>query len=318
MGAENSVPVKTPVYFLSHGGPNIVEEPESPAYQSLEDIGREITEQVNPKAVVIFSAHWQGRQNGVLVNTAELTDLIYDFYGFPDWYYELKFPHIGSRDLAQNVMSKLEQAGIGFTPVNRGLDHGAWVPLRIAFDPEKNPLRVPIVQVSIFKNEDPDEHYRLGQAVAKLREEGVLIIGSGMAVHNLRDMWYAAGESRPLPYVGSFDDALKRAATAEPSQRQREMSALLKRGDARQAHPSFDHLLPCHVAAGAAGDDIGTQLFTMWETSMSWAQYRFGDLGGNLTTISANLSRVRTTLGSTFNASLIMMGVSGLCFFIVG
>lgn len=289
MGAETALPVRTPVYFLSHGGPSIVEEPESPAYRSLEDVGREITAQVKPKAVIIFSAHWQGRQNGVLVNTAEITDLIYDFYGFPDWYYQLKFPHVGSRDLAQTVMSKLEQAGIGYTPVNRGLDHGAWVPLRIAFDPEKNPLRVPVVQVSIFKNEDPEEHFRLGQAVAKLRTEGVLMICSGMAVHNLRDMWFAAGESRPLPYVGSFDNALKQAATAEPDKRRREMSALLKRGDARQAHPSFDHLLPCHVAAGAAEDDEGTQLFTMLETSMSWAQYRFGDLGGNLTTISANL-----------------------------
>ncbi|KAK7606564.1 Extradiol ring-cleavage dioxygenase, class III enzyme, subunit B [Phyllosticta paracitricarpa] len=196
---------------------------------------------------------------------------------------------MGSRDLAQNVMSKLEQAGIGYTPVDRGLDHGAWVPLRIAFDSEKNLLRVPVVQVSIFKNDGPNEHFRLGQAVAKLREEGVLIHYSGMAVHNLRDMWLAAGESRPLPYVGSFDNALKQAAKAEPGKRPREMSALLKPGDARQAHPSCDHLLPCHVAAVAAENDDGSQLFTMLDTSMSWAQYRFGDLGGNLTAISANL-----------------------------
>ncbi|KAK8166544.1 aromatic ring-opening dioxygenase LigB subunit [Phyllosticta citrichinensis] len=273
--------------------PGIVEEPESPAYQSLEDIAREITEQVKPRAVVIFSAHWQGRQSGGLVNTAEITDVIYEQDAELLWLSGLVLPaQVSARGKPRpgsKCYVKAGTGGIGYTLVDRGLDHGAWVPLRIAFDPEKNPLRVPVVQVCIFKNEDPEEHFRLRQAVAKLREEGVLIICSGMAVHNLRDMWSAAGESRPLPYVGSFDNALKQAVTAEPGKRRREMSALLKRGDARQAHLSFDHLLPCHVAAGAAEEDAGTQLFTMLETSMSWAQYRFGDLGGNLTTISANL-----------------------------
>ncbi|KAF2135218.1 uncharacterized protein K452DRAFT_239772 [Aplosporella prunicola CBS 121167] len=276
-------PARTPVYFLSHGGPNIMEEPDHPAYKKLQDIGKEITSKVKPKAVVIFSAHWQSRNNGVLVNTAEITELIYDFYGFPDSYYNVKYPNVGSRDIAQNVMSKLEQAGVGYTPVSRGLDHGAWVPLLLAFNPEKNPLNVPVVQISLFRQEDPNEHYRLGKAVAALRDENILVICSGMAVHNLRDLWASMGQSQPMPYVNSFDDALKEAATTQPDQRQEAMAALLKRGDARQAHPTFDHLLPIHIAAGAAEDDVGTQLFTMPEGSMSWAQYRFGEAVGNAT-----------------------------------
>ncbi|GME29137.1 Extradiol ring-cleavage dioxygenase class III enzyme subunit B [Neofusicoccum parvum] len=272
---------KTPVYFLSHGGPNLIEEPDHPAYSKLQEIGKEVTSKIKPKAVVIFSAHWQGQNDRVLVNTAEISDLIYDFYGFPDWYYSVKYPHVGSRDVAQNVMSKLEDAGIAYAPVERGLDHGAWLPLLIAFDPEKNPLNVPIVQVSLFKNENPDEHYHLGEAVSALREENILVLASGMAVHNLRDLWNSMGQDQPMPYVSSFDGALRDAATTEPSQRKMKMAELLKRGDARQAHPSFDHLLPIHIAAGAAGNDAGTRLFTMAEGSMSWAQYRFGDVTGN-------------------------------------
>ncbi|KAK0661997.1 Extradiol ring-cleavage dioxygenase [Lasiodiplodia hormozganensis] len=274
---------KTPVYFVSHGGPNLMEDTDHPAYKKLQEIGKEITSKVKPKAVVLFSAHWQGRNDKVLVNTAEITDLIYDFYGFPDWYYSVKYPHVGSRELAQKVMSKLETAGIGYTPVTRGLDHGAWLPLLIAFDPEKNPLNVPIVQVSLFKNENPDEHHRLGEAVASLREENILVLASGMAVHNLRDLWFSMGQDQPLPYVYSFDGALKDATTAEPDQRKAKMAELLKRGDARQAHPTFEHLLPIHIAAGAAGSDLGTRLFTMADGSMSWAQYRFGDLTVNET-----------------------------------
>ncbi|KAF4304077.1 Extradiol ring-cleavage dioxygenase class III enzyme subunit B [Botryosphaeria dothidea] len=238
--------------------------------------------------MVIFSAHWQGQGNRVLVNTAEITDLIYDFYGFPDWYYSVKYPHVGSRNLAQNVMSKLENAGIEYAPVERGLDHGAWLPLLVAFDPKNNPLDVPIVQVSLFKKENPDEHYRLGEAVAALREENILILASGMAVHNLRDLWNSVGQDQPMPYVHSFDEALKKAATTEPDQRKARMAELLKRGDSRQAHPTFDHLLPIYIAAGAAGEDSGTRLFTMADGSMSWAQFRFGDVSTN-NTLAARL-----------------------------
>lgn len=132
------------------------------------------------------------------------------------------------------------------------------------------------MQVSLFNTEDPDQHYRLGQAVARLREENILIIVSGMAVHNLRDLRFTFGNSKPMPYAVSFDEALKEAVTTAPDERQKAMTELLKRPDARQAHPSFEHLLPIHIGAGAAGEDLGKRLWTYPEGSMSWAQYRFG------------------------------------------
>lgn len=147
-----------------------------------------------------------------------------------------------------------------------------------AFDPDDNPLNVPVVQVSLFNTEDPIQHYRLGQAVSRLRDENIQIIVSGMAVHNLRDLRFTAGDPQPLPYTVSFDQALKDAVSTPPAEREKAMAELLRRPDARQAHPSFEHLLPIHIGAGAAGDDLGRRLWTMGEGSMSWAQFRFGDV----------------------------------------
>ncbi|CAL5868969.1 uncharacterized protein PFLUO_LOCUS3197 [Penicillium psychrofluorescens] len=252
---------------------------EHPAYYKLAEIGREITHKVKPRAVVVFSAHWQGGRDTIHVNTAEMTDLIYDFYGFPDHYYKEKFPNVGSKEVSQKVLDSLTQAGIKAKGVERGLDHGVWASFKCAFEPESNPLAVPIVQVSLFDTEDPIQHYRLGQAVSQLRDENILIIVSGMAVHNLRDLRSTFSDPRPLPYAVSFDDALKEAVTTPPAEREKAMAALLKRPDARQAHPSFEHLLPIHVGAGAAGMDLGERLWTLPEGSMSWAQFRFGGLG---------------------------------------
>lgn len=148
-----------------------------------------------------------------------------------------------------------------------------------AFEPEENPLNIPIVQVSLFDTEDPNQHYRLGQAVSALREDNILIIVSGMAVHNLRDLRYTWGNPRPLPYTVSFDEALKKAVTTVPEEREKALAELLKRPDARQAHPTFDHLLPIHVGAGAAGVDLGKRTWTYPEGSMSWSQFRFGEVG---------------------------------------
>jgi 4,5-DOPA dioxygenase extradiol len=148
-----------------------------------------------------------------------------------------------------------------------------------AFDPNTNPLNVPLVQVSLFWNESPVAHLALGRAVAALRNEGIMIIATGMSVHNLRDMQsLPRGEGKPMPYTVSFDRALKEAAEADPSTRDEKMVAVCERPDARQAHPSMDHLMPVFVAAGAAGDDVGRQTWTMHEGSLGWAQYRFGDL----------------------------------------
>ena len=168
----------------------------------------------------------------------------------------------------------------------------------IAFDPNKNPLNVPIVQVSLYDSEDLDQHYRLGRALEGLRDEGILIVGAGMAVHNTRDFRRTMGTGETMPYVNavgkyrvdcglllmlfsytiSFDEALKEAVTSRPEERQTKMAALLRRSDARQAHPSIEHLLPIYVAAGAAGTDVGEAYWNFPEGSLSWSDYRFGKI----------------------------------------
>ncbi|KAI6089644.1 LigB-domain-containing protein [Hypoxylon rubiginosum] len=269
---------KPPVYFFSHGGPNVQYETEHPAYAVLQNIGQEITKKVKPSAVVVFSGHWESNPNVIEVNSAEHTDLIYDFYGFPPEYYQAQYPNKGSPQLASKILDLLTKAGIKAKGVTRGLDHGVWSGFHVAFNPKENPLNVPLVQVSLYSNQDADSHYRLGQAVASLRDEGIVIIGAGMSVHNLRDLFATRGDPRPLPYTVSFDDALKEAVESAPSERQARMREVTKRPDARQAHPRFDHLMPVYVAAGAAGEDVGKQTWTLHEGCMGWAQYRFGEL----------------------------------------
>ncbi len=195
-------------------------------------------------------------------------------------YCKEEYPNVGSKEIAGKVIDSLRSHDIKVEAVERGLDHGVWASFKVAFDPEENPLDVPLVQVSLFSSEDPHEHYNLGRAVANLRSQNIAIIVSGMAVHNLRDFRFS-GTSQPMSYTSSFDEALKDAATSLPAEREQKMANLLRRPDARQAHPTFDHLLPLFVAAGAAGDDVGERLWTLKEGSMSWAQYRFGEVAAN-------------------------------------
>jgi len=205
--------------------------------------------------------------------------LIYDFYGFPDHYYEAKFPYQASADVSQRVVDVLTNGGVEAVGVERGLDHGVWVPFKVVFDGFEEAMP-PIVQVSLLDSEDAEEHLKLGRAVAKLREENILIVVSGMAVHNLRDLRFMSmRDGKPLPYTLSFDEALREAVESEPgSERDQKMKELVKRGDVRKAHPTFEHLLPIHIGVGAAGGDRGKRLWTMGEGSVSWAQFRFGEV----------------------------------------
>uniref|UniRef100_A0A0B7JTA5 Extradiol ring-cleavage dioxygenase class III enzyme subunit B domain-containing protein n=1 Tax=Bionectria ochroleuca TaxID=29856 RepID=A0A0B7JTA5_BIOOC len=269
---------RLPTYFLGIGGPNFMENTSHPAYAKLAEVGYEITTRVKPKAVVAFSAHWQSGPTTLQINIAEKTDLIYDFYGFPPHYYEFEYPSRGSPEVAEKVIQNLEASGIQVERVKRGLDHGIWVGFLAAFNPKTNPLNVPLVQVSLYSNEDPAKHYQLGRALERLRAEGVLIIGAGMAVHNLRDFRAMRGTTKTMPYAYSFDEALKDAVTTDPHNREAKMSDLMKRDDMRQAHPTLEHLLPMYIAAGAAGSDVGEQIWTYPEGSLNWAQYRFGQV----------------------------------------
>lgn len=273
---------RTPVYFVSHGGPTTMFDKDHQVYPKLEAIGREITQEIKPKAIVVFSAHWQAERPGTIeVNVSEQEPLLYDFYGFPKHYYLEKYPNKGSPELAKHVMKLLTEHSIEAVPAERGLDHGVFVPFRIMFAPEKNPLSIPIVAVSLFDDDtDAAAHIKLGRALQRLREEDVVIVVSGMAVHNLRDLWTTRATGQTMPYSLSFDAAMKEAIETAPGEsRDRAMEDLLKRPDSRRAHPTFEHLLPIHVGVGAAGTDRGRQLWTLPEGSMSWAQYRFGEVG---------------------------------------
>ncbi|KAI6713185.1 hypothetical protein JHW43_004270 [Diplocarpon mali] len=262
--------------------PNIMYEKDHPVYPELQKIGREITQQVKPKAIVVFSAHWQGERSAVEVNGFENTELIYDFYGFPSHYYKETFPNKGSPSIAEHIIELLTAHNIPATSLRRGLDHGVWASFKVAFSPTSNPLLIPIIQVSLVASESPTQHLALGRAVTSLRAEGICIVVSGMAVHNLHDVRYGfAGQ--PRPYAESFDEALREAVETDVSheggvqERERKMVALLERGDARSAHPTFEHLLPVHIGVGAAGGDQGKRLFSLVEGCFSWAQFRWGE-----------------------------------------
>lgn len=179
--------------------------------------------------------------------------------------------------MAGEISDALSSAGIQCKQVARGLDHGVWVPFMIAFNPQENPLSIPIVQLSLYSGESPTKHIALGKALAPLRQQGYTIIASGQAVHNLRDLSFN-NQDEPLPYVQSFDRALEEAITTTTGEtREQKLVQLLRRGDARAAHPHFDHILPMYVAVGAASGARAELLFNHYERSLSWAQYRFVD-----------------------------------------
>lgn len=270
---------------------------EHPVYSKLQAIGKEITQKVKPKAILVWSAHYEGEPDVIEINTSETTDLIYEFvspappsranlqsqltqssfYGFPAHYYREVFPNKGSPAIAQKVISALTIAGIKTQGLRRGLDHGVFASFKVAFNPDTNPLNIPIVQVSLFASESGAQHLALGRAVSSLREEGICLVMSGMAVHNLRDMRFGFASTRP--YTKSFDEALRAAVEdGEEGNRDEKMEKLLERSDARGAHPSFEHLLPVFVGVGAAGGDRGKRLWTLAEGSFSWAQFRWGEI----------------------------------------
>jgi 4,5-DOPA dioxygenase extradiol len=223
------------------------------------------------------------------------------YYGFPKHFYDVKYPWTGDKELAEKVVDTLKDSGLDAVGVERGLDHGVFAPFLCSefstellsgftldlymtngekvFPPEKNPLGVPIVQVSLFSDDDGPEtaekHFELGKALQGLRDEGVLIMCSGMAVHNLGDM----RNREEMPYVKEFDDELEKAVMGvdSSSERKENLRKLLEHRTTRQAHPTFEHLLPVHIAAGAAGDDKAKKTFHLIHRSFSWAQYRFGN-----------------------------------------
>ncbi len=219
-----------------------------------------------PKALLVISAHWEEPVPTVMTHAHP--SMLYDYYGFPPESYAITWPAPGQPALAQKVTSLLSAAGLQFaTDAERGFDHGTFVPLKLAY-PEAN---IPTVQLSLMRGLDPEQHLAIGRAIAPLRDEDVLIIGSGMTYHNLRAF---GPQSRPVSEA--FDNWLREASTAEPQERNERLTQWKHAPSARQAHPREEHLLPLMVIAGAAGTDRGKLAFSGTILELQISAYHFG------------------------------------------
>lgn len=220
-----------------------------------------------PRALVVVSAHWE--QSVATVMTAAHPPILYDYGGFPREAYSITWPAPGDPALAERVLGLLEGAGIrARADAQRGYDHGTFIPFKVAW-PEAD---VPAVQVSLKAGLDPAEHLALGRALAPLRDEGVLLLGSGMSYHNLRDFGTAASARASE----LFDAWLRDAATAPPATRTRLLTEWRAAPAARHAHPREEHLLPLMVVAGAAGDDVGRVTFNDEWMNTRISAFQFG------------------------------------------
>jgi len=199
-----------------------------------------------PRAVLMVSAHWETAVPMLSGNTRPET--IHDFGGFPPELYRLAYPAPGAPELATRCVALLKAADVAAGVDGcRGLDHGAWVPLRWMY-PDAD---VPVVQLSVQPGLGAAHHVQLGRALAPLTGDGVLIMGSGHATHNLRDWMANARRSEPLKYAKAFSDWLAAALAAHDTDT---LVAWRERApEATRAHPSDEHFLPLFVAYGAAG-----------------------------------------------------------------
>ena len=205
-----------------------------------------------PKAIVVISAHWEEPEFTVTAHPQP--ELIYDYFGFPDHTYQIKYPAPGSPALAQEICGLLKINGIPAHQDNeRGFDHGVFIPFNLIY-PEAN---IPIVQLSLKHGLDPKTHLEAGRAIAPLRQKDVLIIGSGMSYHNLKRFFHGNDSAS-----NTFDSWLTAAVTASNiTDRNNLLTHWSKAPAARDAHPREEHLLPLMVAAGAAENGAGTRTF---------------------------------------------------------
>lgn len=262
-----------PVFYLSHGGgpwPWMQERLLSHAdlQQSLLKIPSQLP--TPPKAILMVSAHWE-TTDGLLVQAHPNPPMLYDYYNFPEHTYHVQYPAPGQPKLAAQVQQLLNQAGFNVAlDDQRGFDHGAFVPAHVMY-PNAD---IPIVQLSINAHYDPQYHLELGRALASLREQDVLILGSGASYHNLRLMG-PEGAPASVQFDQWLDQAMLHSSYTERQQHIRDWSAA---PGARVAHAREDHLVPLFVAVGAASEsDPSTRILNSTSSSgIMTASYRFG------------------------------------------
>ncbi|HWW65379.1 MAG TPA: class III extradiol ring-cleavage dioxygenase [Sphingomonadaceae bacterium] len=259
-----------PTFFLPHGGGPcfFMEDPEG-IWRRLEDFLAHVIADLpeRPKALLIVSGHWEAPR--FTVNDAAQPPLLYDYYGFPEHTYLLRWDAPGAPAVAHRAASLLEGAGMASArDGERGWDHGVFVPMKVAVPGED----IPTAQLSLLAGLDPAAHIAAGRALAPLRDEGVLIVGSGMSFHNLRARGPQVSQVSDL-----FDAGLTAAATdPDPARRAERLIAWEGLPYARLAHPREEHLLPLMVAAGAGGDDAAHHIFRDSVFGWTISGYRFG------------------------------------------
>lgn len=245
-----NTPTLFPTYFLSHGGGPWpwLEGPFRDAMENLKVSLESLSEELphKPKAILMISGHWEEEDFKVMSNPHP--EMVYDYYGFPEHTYKIKYQAPGSPELANRVKDLLQENGFKATlDSERGFDHGTFVPLAVSF-PKAD---IPVVQLSLRKNYDPEIHLKAGRALRPLRSEGILIIGSGLSYHNL-----SAFNASAMKPSQEFDRWLQETLIeASVDQRIERLKNWDSASSARLAHPREDHLIPLMVALGAAEDE---------------------------------------------------------------
>jgi aromatic ring-opening dioxygenase catalytic subunit (LigB family) len=248
--------VKLPAIYLPHGGGPCFfmdwDPPDTWTRMAAWLRAIESTLPEKPKALLVVSAHWE--EAVPTVTSSPAPPLVFDYSGFPPHTYQLKWPAPGSPQLAAKVRRLLGNAGIGSaSDGTRGFDHGVFVPLKVAFPTAE----LPTVALSLVAGLDPAAHLAVGRALAPLRDEGVLVLGSGMSYHNMRGFFSGNGREHSL----AFDAWLADTVGDEPSARDAKLREWTAAPSARQSHPREEHLLPLMVMAGAAGTGRGKVVF---------------------------------------------------------
>ena len=252
-----------PSLFISHGSPMLALEPGA----SGPALARLAAELPRPKAILVVSAHWESNQ--LLVNSNPQPDTWHDFGGFPPELYAVQYPAPGAPQLAREARDLLVAAGLpAELDAKRVFDHGVWVPLMLMY-PDAD---IPIAQVSIPTRLGPAFQTRVGKALASLREQGVLLIGSGSITHNLGELNWRAGPEVITPWAGEFRDWMVERLAANDDEALHDYRRLAP--SAVRNHPSDEHLLPLYFARGAGGKfSIAHQGFTLGALGMDI--YRF-------------------------------------------
>lgn len=221
-----------------------------------------------PKAIVVISGHWE--EDAFTASTAVHPSMIYDYTGFPPHTYQLKYPAPGAPKVAERIVELLKAAGLpAKTDSSRGFDHGVFIPFLLIF-PDAD---IPVVPLSLKRNLDPEDHLAAGRALKSLRDEGVLIVGSGMSYHNM----HAFSTPSATAPSEAFDHWLTdTVGDKDTKNRWNSLAHWASAPAARNAHPREEHLLPLMVAAGAAHDAQGERVFSDIAMQARLSGFRFG------------------------------------------